>query len=65
MNEYEKVAKTMRDMLDFQSSILKISTFDNNMILVSEKLWLEIAKFIENTSIELGMENRGKNETNS
>ncbi len=65
MNEYEKVAKTMRDMLDFQSSILKISTFDNNMILVSEKLWLEIAKFIENTSIELEMENRGKNEINS
>lgn len=53
MNEYEKVAKTMRDMLDSQSSILKISTFDTNMILVSEKLWLEIAKFIENTSIEL------------
>ena len=53
MNEYEKVAKTMRDMLDSQSSILKISTFDDNMILVSEKLWLGIAEFIENTSTEL------------
>ena len=65
MNEYEKVAKIMRDVLDSQSSILKISTFDNNMILVSEKLWLGIAEFIENTSTELEMKNRGENETDS
>lgn len=60
MNEYEKVAKTMRDMLKSQSSILKISTPNNNMILVNEKLWLEIAKFIEDTPIELELKNRGE-----
>lgn len=60
MNEYEKVAKTMRDMLKSQSSILKISTPNNNMILVNEKLQLEIAKFIEDTPIELELKNRGE-----